>query len=292
MANRYIPFGYEIVDAQVVIIEREAEVVRNVFSLYVQGNSLKTISERLNMMPISYAGDDRKWDKNMVKRMLENKKYIGDKDYPVIIPPETAELALKCKDKKCAEISENDKIKLDMYRAKACCAICGAKMKRSHAGSGERRRIYWQCTNAECDGNRHLFREKILDNMLLELLNELTDNLANIDYAEDREYEKNIEVIRLTNEMNELIQKPDTDSGEVIDKIMELASAKFNICEAGDNSAITEKIKSELAILPKQTTVDGRAADKVIKSIKMHPHKHIWVQLINGKVFEKKESIL
>ena len=26
MANRYIPFGYEIVDAQVVIIEREAEV--------------------------------------------------------------------------------------------------------------------------------------------------------------------------------------------------------------------------------------------------------------------------
>ena len=173
-------------DAQVVIIEREAEVVRNVFSLYVQGNSLKTISERLNMMPISYAGGDRKWDKNMVKRILENKKYIGDKDYPVIIPPETAELALKCKDKKCAEISENDKIKLDMYRAKACCAICGAKMKRSHAGSGERRRIYWQCTNAECDGNRHLFREKILDNMLLELLNELTDNLANIDYAEDK----------------------------------------------------------------------------------------------------------
>ena len=28
MANRYIPFGYEIVDAQVVIIEREAEVVK------------------------------------------------------------------------------------------------------------------------------------------------------------------------------------------------------------------------------------------------------------------------
>ena len=44
MANRYIPFGYEIVDVQVVIIEREAEVVRNVFSLYVQGDSLKTIS--------------------------------------------------------------------------------------------------------------------------------------------------------------------------------------------------------------------------------------------------------
>ena len=28
MANRYIPFGYEIVDAKFVIIEREAEVVK------------------------------------------------------------------------------------------------------------------------------------------------------------------------------------------------------------------------------------------------------------------------
>ena len=61
-------------DAKVVIIEREAEVVKNVFSLYVQGHSLKEIAERLNLLPISYAGDGREWDKNMVKRMLENKK--------------------------------------------------------------------------------------------------------------------------------------------------------------------------------------------------------------------------
>ena len=80
MANRYIPFGYEITDAEIVIIEREAEVVRNVFSLYVQGNSLKSISDRLNLLPVSYAGDGRLWDKNIVKRILENKKYIGDKE--------------------------------------------------------------------------------------------------------------------------------------------------------------------------------------------------------------------
>ena len=138
MANRYIPFGYEIIDAKVEIIEREAEVVRNVFSLYVQGHSLKTIAERLNLLPISYAGDGREWDKNMVKRMLENKKYTGDKDYPVIIPSETAELALQCKDKRGGELSDEDKIKLDTYRLKTCCAICGAKMTRRC------RRCHWQ----------------------------------------------------------------------------------------------------------------------------------------------------
>ena len=73
---RYIPFGYEIFDGEIKIIEREAEVVRNVYSLYVQGLSLKDISERLNQIPITYAGDGRAWDKNIVKRMLENPKYM------------------------------------------------------------------------------------------------------------------------------------------------------------------------------------------------------------------------
>lgn len=84
MANRYIPFGYEIADGEIRIIEREAKVVKNIFSLYVQGESLKNIQERLNIVGISYASDGRDWDKNMVKRILDNKKYIGDKEYPVI----------------------------------------------------------------------------------------------------------------------------------------------------------------------------------------------------------------
>ena len=33
MANRYMPFGYEIADGEIRIIEREAEAVKNIFSL-------------------------------------------------------------------------------------------------------------------------------------------------------------------------------------------------------------------------------------------------------------------
>ena len=39
MAIRYIPFGYEISDGEVKTVEREAEVVKNIFSLYIQGKS-------------------------------------------------------------------------------------------------------------------------------------------------------------------------------------------------------------------------------------------------------------
>ena len=40
MANRYIPFGYEIRDGVICIVERETEVVQSVYALYIQGMSL------------------------------------------------------------------------------------------------------------------------------------------------------------------------------------------------------------------------------------------------------------
>ena len=111
--NRYIPFGYEISNAEISVIEREAEVVRGIYSLYVQGMSLRTISERLNLLPITYAGDGRAWDKHMIKRILENPKYTGCNDYPEIIPSETAEMVLNCKKQRHTKIKDTDKERLD-----------------------------------------------------------------------------------------------------------------------------------------------------------------------------------
>jgi len=287
MANRYVPFGYEILDAKIVIVEREAEVIKSVYSLYVQGNSLKNIAERLNMLPITYAGDGREWDKHMVKRMLENKKYIGFKDYPVIIPPETAELALKCKEKKCSEMNKDDKLKLDAYRQRIKCDVCDSKMQRKHAGSGTRRRIYWQCTNPECTARHRMFKEKILDEMVTGLMNEISEDLTVMEFTEEKDYEKDAEIIRLTNEVHEMMEDSGAEPQSVIDKIMNLASTKFKLCKVGDNSEITKRIKTEFAIYPKKDNVDGEMVQKVIKEIKLHPDKVIRVQLINGKEFER-----
>lgn len=291
MANRYVPFGYEIIDAKTVIVEREAEVIRNVFSLYVQGNSLKTITERLNMLSISYAGDGRELNKNMVKRIIENKRYSGEKGYPMIIPIETIELALKCKDKRSTEVNPENKNKLDVYRQKNYCAICGAKMKRKNAYSGRYRKVYWQCEDRQCVGGQHMFIEKTLDDIITEFLNEISDDLTLVEYKEKRDYEKDAEVIRMTNEMHELMQSPNADAGDVIDRIMDLAIKKFELCTVGDNTELTKKIQTELAIFPQKENVDGKMVGKIVKSIRMHPDKRVWVQLINGKEFERSEMI-
>ena len=46
MANRYIPFGYEIQNAEIVIVNQEALLVKSAFELYIAGKSYKMIADR------------------------------------------------------------------------------------------------------------------------------------------------------------------------------------------------------------------------------------------------------
>ena len=292
MANRYIPFGYEICDGVICIVEREAEVVQSIYALYIQGMSLLEISERLNMLPITYASDGRAWDKHMVKRILENPKYKGEKGYPAIISEETAKLALECKAKRYTHQSEDDKQRVDAYRAKTQCGICGSNMVRLHAGSGKKRRLYWKCTNEECIAHRHNFNEKTLNEIVAGLMNEIAENLAMVEIETIKEYEKDGTVIQAHNELIEVMENPDSEIETAIDKIMNLASVKFILCKEGDNTAVTERIKKSMAIYPKASVPDGTIIEKMFRRIKMYPNKQIAVEFINGKEFERKASVV
>lgn len=201
MANRYIPFGYEIADGEIRIIEREAKVVKNIFSLYVQGESLKNIQERLNIVGISYASDGRDWDKNMVKRILDNKKYIGDKEYPVIIPLETFKLAKNCKEDKVPKLDEKTKERLDAYHNKARCGICEGGMIRRHSCSGEKRRVFWKCGNPDCEGHKHMLNQNRLDTMMAKLLNDIAADteIIKIDYT--AQMKENSEIAQKTRDV-------------------------------------------------------------------------------------------
>lgn len=60
----------------------ESEVVKKIFTDYISGKSLKTIAAE---MQIPYNANKTTWNKNMVSRALENKKYIGENGYPQIV---------------------------------------------------------------------------------------------------------------------------------------------------------------------------------------------------------------
>lgn len=82
LKNRSIPFGYCMINGKYALNITESETVKEIFSNYIKGKSLKTIAAE---MRIPYNANKVVWNKNMVSRVLENKKYIGENGYPKII---------------------------------------------------------------------------------------------------------------------------------------------------------------------------------------------------------------
>ncbi len=72
----------------------EADAVRKIFADYIGGKSLKTIDAE---MTIPYIIGKSGWNKNMVCRVLENRKYIGENAYPQIISESDFGLAAQIK---------------------------------------------------------------------------------------------------------------------------------------------------------------------------------------------------
>jgi hypothetical protein len=98
MKNRDIPFGYCIINGKYAINENEAEAVQKIFADYIGGKSLKTIAAEMH---IPYNFGKAVWNKNMVCRVLENKKYIGENGFPKVVSKEDFEQAMQIKSERC-----------------------------------------------------------------------------------------------------------------------------------------------------------------------------------------------
>ena len=94
MGNRKQPFGYRMTLGEITILPEEAELVRFIFQGYSTGATLGELTKALCWQEIPYYAG-RTWNKNMVSRILEDGRYIGEKGYPALIEPEQLRTAAK-----------------------------------------------------------------------------------------------------------------------------------------------------------------------------------------------------
>ena len=82
--NRTQPFGYRMEQGKVVIDPNESRWVVYIYEQYIQGASFKNLSDTLCGTGIHY-DVDKPWNKNMVARILQDRRYTGEGLYPQII---------------------------------------------------------------------------------------------------------------------------------------------------------------------------------------------------------------
>ena len=59
------------------VVPEEAEIVRKIFDLYVQGNGVRKIKRYLEEHGVKTVTGKREWSTSTIDRMLSNEKYIG-----------------------------------------------------------------------------------------------------------------------------------------------------------------------------------------------------------------------
>ena len=97
--NRKQPFGYRILCGKIVPYENEAETVQWIFETFVAGATYSALVEALQDRGVPY--DARKpWNKNMVARILEDRRSIGTSEFPPILKREQFEASQVIKQKR------------------------------------------------------------------------------------------------------------------------------------------------------------------------------------------------
>ena len=105
MSKRKLPFGYEIRGGVIIKERTEAETVTDIYSLYISGVSFGEITDKLLKGNVVY-DRDRAWNKNIVARILEDKRYVGDDVYPQIISGEEYARVLELREQKMYRADE------------------------------------------------------------------------------------------------------------------------------------------------------------------------------------------
>lgn len=71
-----LPYGYVLVNEEILVHEEKADVVRCIFRYYLAGASLRKIVDMLYTKGILSPSGNPKWGRAAVDKLLSNAKYI------------------------------------------------------------------------------------------------------------------------------------------------------------------------------------------------------------------------
>lgn len=167
---------------EIYIVPEEAEVVKMIFQMYLQGKSFDQIKAYLESNEIKTINGRSVWDKSTIKGILINEKYVGDvifqktyredciskkskinrgevdrylitDNHPAIIDRETFNLVRKEMVRRSSKRRSSDRAitELGKYSGKYAlselltCDVCGGPFRRKTWSRKGIKKIYWRC---------------------------------------------------------------------------------------------------------------------------------------------------
>ena len=277
--NRNIPFGYTMQKGEIIAEPTESQVVKNIFKLYLDGKSMSEIARQMSISQVSYNGITFDWNKNMVKRILENEKYLGKDGYPVLIDNETFNHANARKKSKATSVNEISE-ELQIIRSLTYCKECGHRLSRI---GGNTQTDKWDCRNPECSRFNYRLTDNMIKDILLHILNAVIANPDLLDTdSEISGYTPSIKVKCQQNELNRLMDNPQIDSEKVKTEILRLAELKYDCCTYDESPQKTEYLKELLSDREQLNIIDYDLLKSCVSRILIGHFYTVEIEFING----------
>lgn len=234
--NRTIPFGYCMRIGEIQINPLESEAVKEIFELYLFGSSFQAIAQRMNRKGISYNGSSPVWNKNMVKRIIENEKYLGTVSYPQIINKDTFQKANEKRIRKSTSLRLLSE-ELKVIHKVAYCKECGQRISRSNGNSG------WNCRY--CSPFEYRITDQMLVGSILNILNSMIANTCLMEAdGEISTYSPGTEVIRQQNEIRKMADTPQMEYDRIKAELFKLSELKYSCCTYNGELQKSKELKA------------------------------------------------
>ena len=277
--NRTIPFGYCMKNGEITTEPKEVYAVVKIFDEYLKGRSLSEIAKLMQSEKIRYNAISDKWNKNMVKRIIENEKYLGTDKYPQIIDDDTFKLANEKRIRKATTlnlISED----LQKIRKRTYCTDCGHRLSRI---GGNSKYEHWDCRNPDCYKLEYRFTDQMIIGSVLTVLNSAIANPSLLESGgEISTYSPTADVIRKQNEINQMTDSSQIDFDRVKAEIFKLAEMKYDCCSYNESPQKTEELRNLLENNKQLNILDIGLFKACVSRIWISHFCTIEVEFING----------
>ena len=229
MGKRKQPFGYKMKLGEIVPQPQEAETVRSIYLQYLAGASFKQLAEQLQTEDVPY-DEDKSWNKNMVARILEDDRYIGEKEFPALIPTEQFHAAQERRKEMCPEYKQTP-------AQKELRKLCGGTVPDSVARK------------------------------VLKILNQMVDD-PQIIKIETSGVPTTEDIRRLQQELDTLLQTPPVDEDAARQKALEVASLKLASVKTEEYES--HRLRGVFETHPKMDALDAALLKQSLRKIECH----------------------
>lgn len=210
--SRKILYGYQMQDGDLIIHPQEAEVVKRIFSLYMEGMARQQVADTLNTDGFYYSAETPLWTVNRIARALSNTRYMGEKGHPALIDSETFHMVQAMRVKRARQWGDHPALCLVK---KLRCGTCGNGLRRI-AEQQWKHTLRFHCD--QCGMSITIPDADILTELERQATEYAPPGFAAYTPSED--------TVRLTNAINRGLEKPEHPE-EVTALIMQGIAARY-----------------------------------------------------------------